>query len=588
MIRRAALVLLLAAGCGDPKLDVTFQITDPYRDEINSATLRVYQPLPAAPFDCDQLAFGQVDPEVLRLSLVSEISLITTSEAPLEVDRTAAKLFWADALDGAQRRVVTGCAEQGEIERDTEVVIQGEPTKLVTVTTHPSLSIQSGAELTDPIVLKVTDLDKRDLGGVEVRWEIDGAGGSGSRGVATSSASGNAAILPELPTRPGPFVLDVAIRWAEQDPEPVTGFVQPEVQIGYLPGPVDDYRAGPIGPNGEPGFAALIEGLQFDTYKVAYVYRNPEGATQMRISQNIVTTAPRLGLIEAPRKGERARAIVLGLEDWKEIDIDGNVVARAGYAPPTGFAPVEIAMSGPCEPGSPPQIFVNYESNIVGIFDDQGLGNIFTADFDLIASGCVTDEVAGLVRVLIVEDQAGANLFVTNLMGDTLIGQAWLAVPEGIGFAPAIGASNERLLLGTQLSVNDVVISRYIVRIDQQTLSLVERGLDSPTGIPLYTNGGDIDGDQLLDVVSLVDQRADILDLPRYALWAALGRERESQRITGDFQIPGGELLRDPEMLLVDFDRDGTDDVIIGERTPGLAVSQTRFEVFSMGAVTPR
>ena len=100
-------------------------------------------------------------------------------------------------------------------------------------------------------------------------------------------------------------------------------------------------------------------------------------------------------------------------------------------------------------------------------------------------------------RLLILEDPQ-QNLVVARLVNEGFIGQYWLAVPNGIAFAPAIG-SNEKLLLGTQLAMNDVVISRYAVRTEQETLRLVERDVDRTNGIPLFTAAGDIDGDTMLD-----------------------------------------------------------------------------------------
>jgi hypothetical protein len=576
---RFTALALLATACGSPNLDVTFSIDPKYRDAINTVTLRVYHPLPAAPFDCDMLAFGQVDPDVLRLSLVTEISLVTTSEAPLEVDRTASKLFWAEGLDGSGRRIVTGCAEQAEVSSDTEVVITSEPTKLVTVVQSPSLSVPMGGTLQEPIIFAVTDLDRAPLNGVEVRWDIEGAGGSGSNGSATTAENGNASILPALPTRPGPFILDVAIRWVEGDPEAVTGFVQPEAEMQTLPGDALDYRAGPIGPAAEPGFVALIN-TGVSTYQIAFVYQNGSGQLEQRLSQSFVTTAPRLGLIEATREGERARAIVLGLDDWVEVEADGDVIPRAGYQPPAGLAPVAIEMSTSCEPGSPPQIFVSYEANVIGIFDSDALGTLFETetDLDMIASGCVTDAMTGgVIRLLVLDDSQ--NLFVAALSDNRFFGEAWFSVPNGIGFAPAIGDSRDRLLLGTQLSVNEIVISRFVVNRGAMSLTLVSRGVDSPNGFPIYTQGGDIDGDDLLDVVSLVDQGT-IEDPLRFAVWSALGRERAGHRITGDFPVEPNCDLTAPEMMVVDLDRDGSDDIIVGDLTC--------FAVYRMGDRAPQ
>lgn len=586
-MRRAALILLLllSTSCGDPRLTVVFDIGPEYRDSINNTAVRIYEPLVAAPFDCEALAFGEVDEDVLRLSLVSESSQLTMSLVPLgDIDRTAAKLFWVEGFDGEGRRLVTGCAELGEIDEDTELLVPAEPTKLVVADQQQSISVAMGGELQSPITLTVTDVNENPLEGAEIRWEIDGAGGSGSNGVSVTDAEGIAQILPSLPTRPGPFVLDVATRWAEVEPPVVTGFVTPEAEVAFLPGSVYDYRPGRVGPNGEAGFAALIDGDLLG-YKVAYVYANAAGELQTRISQTINVVAPVLGVIVSQMAGARDRAIVIGVDEWVEVETDGALTPRSYVAPDPGITPLGVYMSGPCEPGSAPQVFVYYVEDFVGIYDDTGQGNAFRGRLDVIASGCVTNSTGEAIRVLVGRESLGdLGVGVYTEIDGSLYGAFWLALNIGIAVTPRIGG--ESLLIGTQIEVNDIVVSRFSVHAEVGTstpsVSLEGRGLDSPTGLPIYSAGGDLDGDAALDIISLIERpQVDITDPRRYALWAALGRERQGERINGDFDLPTVG-LRDPKMMVVDIDSDGTDDVIVGERTGGLGVSQTRFEIFSM------
>jgi hypothetical protein len=568
----------LVASCSDPSLSVVFQIDEAYRDAVSSVTVRIYEPVPAAPFTCEDLAFGLVDEDVLRLSQVSEISLSLIVDGPLgEVTRVDPKVFWADGLDGDGRRVVTGCAELGEIAGREELVIRGEPTKVVSSKTE-SITIPVGGTLLDPVVVQVTDLDRNPLSGVEVRWEIDGAGGSGSKGTATSDGGGNAEILPAPPARPGPFVLDVAVRWAERVPDPVTGFVTPTAETGFLPGRVLDYRAGDIGPNGEPGFVALV-GPDFVSYQVASVYVDETGLMRTRLSQSISISGPALGLIEAPAAGVRDRPIVVGVDEWVEIDMDGDLLPRVYSAPLPGATPTGVFMSAPCEPGSTPQVFVDYFDDVVGIYNDMAQGNGFGATFDVVDAGCVSESSTRDVRALVLSIPNG-NLAVVTIDGDQLPGEAWFALPFGTAFTPEVGG--DRLLIGTQLQVNDVVVTRFAVTTGPGTLELVQRGLDSPPPVPIVNRGTDIDEDDALDIISLIERPVPIGAPREFALWAALGRERQGKRITGDFDLEVLD-LRDPEMLVVDLDKDGTDDIVVGERTELDLVSQTRFFVFPMG-----
>src|SRR5262249_22247899 len=93
------------AACGNPQLNLELEIPEPYRGEVGSVTLQILEPTQAAPFSCDDLAFGSADPDAIALSRVGEISTDSLTTDLSDIDRIAHKLFWADGLAEGDRRI---------------------------------------------------------------------------------------------------------------------------------------------------------------------------------------------------------------------------------------------------------------------------------------------------------------------------------------------------------------------------------------------------------------------------------------------------------------------------------------------------
>lgn len=585
--RAAAGLALLGGACGAPELAVELEIPAIYRERVAVVGLDIYTPPVAAPFSCEDLALGGTDPELLRVSLVERLADTEAREVRLSaLDRFAPKLFVATGRDAAGERIVVGCAEAGLVEEDTVVRVAAEPVARVRAVRRPKLGGVLGGALEGPVVLEVADLLDRTLPGMEVRWQTAGAAGTGSAGVVTTSSAGLAAIRPELPARPGPFVLHARVRWEERETESFSGFVLPRPELVEIPGAVVAYRAGRIGPAAEPGVVALFFGDISPNPRVAFVHRSSTGEVRVRTSQPITAAAARLGLLDY-RGDQRDRPIVVGRDRWFEIEPDGTVLQRHLHRPIPPAAnvnPVAVHPAGPCSGPDQPRVLVSYQSGgAVGVYGDEGeFISAISGDLDVLASGCVADQLGAPVRTLVV-DRGDVGLQISaELSQDRYASLEWFAVPVGMSFARALGTTPP-LLLGTQLNVNDLVVTRLTLERRGPALEVVIRGLDAPPAVPLWTEGGDLDADQRLDVVSLFARPGPDGAPVQYGLWTVLGREHEGARIAGDIDVlePG---LRAPQMVLADMDGDGYDDVVVAERS-GIdpAARSARLAIYSMG-----
>jgi hypothetical protein len=595
MIRRALPLMVVAlAGCGAPELAVEFEVPAAYVDAVREVQLSIYAPRGAAAFDCDALAFGEVDEGVLRGSLVEEAFLRDGAvEAPLsDVDRLADKLLLARGNDADGEPVVVGCAALGAVEADLQVVIAAAPVPEVRLVDNPKLSRFIGEALDGPVIMKVTDRAGVALAGTDVLWSVEGAGGLASQGQGVTDGEGKLGVRPALPPQPGPFLLDVKVRWAPRGPPLVTGFVAPTPEAVTLVGRALELRAGRVGPGGAPGFVALLKTDTPREVQLAFVYRGPAGNLLEVYSPKIPGAGAGLGLFDF-RGDVQDRVVVVTDQSWVEVAPDG-ILTNRDYRPPVaalGRTPRRILPTGPClaSPDSP-QVLVTYDANAVGFFDlDANLVGGFSQNLDVVASGCVADQDGADIRTLVIDGGVQVGLLLAAEISPNLyVTLPWVAVASGTGFSPPVG-DTPRLLLGTQLNVNDFVVSRARWAREGESLELEMQGLDGPPEIPVANQGGDVDGDLALDVMSLYGTQAQQGVPVRWSLWGVLGRTHRGIRMSGSFDL-GEERRTNPTLMLLDLDADGVDDVVVAERDDPLqpvGANTTRVEVYSMG-VTAR
>ncbi|MBK6685657.1 MAG: hypothetical protein IPG45_14400 [Deltaproteobacteria bacterium] len=580
-------------ACGDPQIHLTFPIPAEYAALTDAVTLKIYEPPAAEPFTCEDLAFGAADPDVVRISLASELPARDDVVPLTGIDRVGSKLFLAEGVTTDGRRLIVGCQAVGTIENDTDVELVARPTTRVRVNSRPTLARVLGRPLDGPIVLRVTDARSADpeagqdepLLGVDVRWQVVGSGGSGASGEAVSNAMGDVAIMPALPTRAGPYQLDVKVAWAESPPEGVSGFVSPPPEQVRIPARTLAYQAGRIGPNGEPGLAALLVD-QLRSVKVALIYRSPStGEILQQISDSIAADAAVLGLLDVPGRN-RDRPVVITRTSWLEVGADASLIPRATYQAPIS-PPRRAVPFGDCSATRAPELLVIYGSlgDTVSVYEDDGTRRTgFAGGIDVLASGCVADQTGTEFRTLVIDDLINGGLQIAaELQPSMFAGLQWFAVAFGMSFVEPLGDS-PGLLLGTQLLVNDFVVARLgLDRLDDDRFELSEIGLDAPPSVPQANRGGDLDGDRNLDVVSLFGRPSGLGQPVQFAVWAALHATLDGRRLAGEFDV-GQPTSRAPELFVLDLDLDGIDDVITAEMNgEDAGATSTAIEIYSMG-----
>jgi hypothetical protein len=441
------------------------------------------------------------------------------------------------------------------------------------------------------VVIAVQDALAAQLSGVRVLWTIEGAAGMGSTGEANTDPMGNATLNPGLPSKPGPFVLDVRVRWADGPPVILNGFVRPQPMELDLGGRAAAYSRGMIGPNKEDGVAVLVAGVGGD--KVDLIYKDAaSGMIGVRTSPPIRPGSV-LGIIDQAGR-DRDRVIAVGATNWDEIAPDGTIAGKS-YSPPMGGTlPVHILTTGSCTGNTPqdaPYVLIEFVEDVFGIYPSDGGAPVdafrLTQATDptpahMLATGCASDQSSMPLRTWAIDFGSGIGVILAVPNGtNTPLLSSWLTLPEGVAFSPPVGMNARRLIFGTQISVNDIVVSRASFDHEMDMLKLVVEGFDTVPGVPSYTAAGDIDGDGNVDAASLFQRSGATQTSPKPAMWAVLGRQHGGRRISGDIDLPDPQ-IRNPVLLLSDLDGDGTDDIIIGEVVDKVGDANAKADIYLM------
>lgn len=420
-----ALAVSAWCACEEPRLDVRLSIPDEYSAGVTQTSLIVLRPSAESPFDCDDLAMGEVAQEVLRASQVQEIRAEGGSTAALAgIDRLGLKLLYARGFNEDQQVVVAACDEVREIVGATAVELVAEPMK--TLTTESGSSAGNGAKL----LVTVRDVLGKGLGEVVVAWRSTGADGLEVEGSVQSDLEGKAAVSPPSPEFAGPMVLELVSRWQ----------VSPVVLPGFRPlrdrrvfelrsfSPGDDsfgnprltwslVRLGRLGPVGEVGLAALVDpafklgsacgtdwedcetgcGTDSDSqdcrdlcldelWKCSTPYvetrRLPDTNSELRTSKISLGVPGRetgaadwiLRLVPGEIR-DRVFALPLGSATaWYELDSSGQLLLRHQYSPPQGGARVEEYLVLPPCAGAfeRPLLLLRFEDGVALVYEPEG------------------------------------------------------------------------------------------------------------------------------------------------------------------------------------------------------------------------
>lgn len=562
-----AIAALIGAGCSDPSFEVVFEVPPVYREDIRNVQASLLRP-GASAFDCDALAFGLVSPEALRLSLDRQLGVTPGSDSVLaDVDRTGAKVVLAEGLDADGQVLVSGCSSFGEIERTEVYTIVAEPVPQLDVVAGSTLTVDIGSPLAPTVSVMLRDARGRPLPGLAVRWEVVGVAGRAGVGEVLTGADGGARLAIAAPTRAGPFTVVLRARWAPA--RRLDGFVRATPLVHRLSGAALDHRSGRIGPTGQLGVVSLIQEADA-RYRVLRLHAGgPQGGLVESMSGPIVGTDAVLGLITPP-DGAAARPIVVTNNGWWEIPADGVPIERQGYLPPgrPNTEPRRLLPFTPCG-GGEPQLLGVYGTGLLLVHDAEGQRVLtFGEPLDVVAAGCVGNAIGEDVRTLIV-DEAGVGLrLVAETMPMSFLVRDWVAVRVGMSFTEPL-AGTPRTLIGTQIDVNDFVVSRARFAVAPDRFDILTDGTDAPPELPLLTLGGDLDGDGALDLVSLY-QSFRVEGPEPYGVWVVL--DRGEDRLQGAAELiggPGATGFVDPQLLLVDIDGNGRHDILVAERSSG-------------------
>jgi hypothetical protein len=524
---RAIFAIALLTACSGGEVELFIQLPDQHRDEVAALRIRTLEPPMAAPFGCNELAFGRIPPAVIEVSTIRQAVLGGADETPLgDLLRARAHVFLAEAVDEDGDLFAIGCAGAEELEDDTVLELILEP--YVTV-----IGTEEQIDAHAPFRLRAIDQFDAPAPGVAAAWVTTGAGGRVSEASGATGPDGVLEIDPGVSSAPGPFVVDVSVRWSDDNPFRAEGFIPPSPIYEMLP-PIED--------------VALIDG------GLALLVDGPGGTALLFCSGTEVACGPSIPIGPPATLASLGDRVLVATENvW--------YTARPGMPVPEELllgapipVPDQIVAAGPC-PGATELLF-DYGPASTQVFDLEGrtierleLGD---AVGELLASGCAETLDGDLARAYVLRNEEGETDVLAH-RGTELFVTEWLVDGEAI----VVGDGRRGPLLGTQYDLDEVVISQVALDLFDGELFLEPIDADYPPGFPLRTAGGDVDGDGGFDVVSLLSDFEG-----GFLVWIALDAESAGERISGAMPIEG--LCDNPELFVVDQNV-----VIIDRGAPG-------------------
>jgi len=574
------LLILAISACSDPSLQISFDVPEPYRDNVDSVALQIIVPPAAGMFTCGQLAFQEVSAETVEVNTVQSVVVDADASLPLSgIPREGQKLIYLRGLDSEGLAVVAACVEVGTVDDATTITAVGEPTTILTF--NP---VAAGAPLRNlPVHVQDTI---GDLADVEVRWRVVGPKGITKNGDTTTDANGDALVTPESPTMAGPAIMDIRARWSRITPPSVSAWVPPRmlanVTLPFTPATTtltgdNLYRVGRIGPGGETGLVALSVGGSPLTERQAVISYFDAGAGVMT-TRNTATIPNAAALGMVTRDG-RDRVFTITNDGW--IDIEPNGQLTTSPSPVPGKIAQNIVSASCNANGNVDRVLVHFTDNTFVTVDANR--NLVTSPFDdestvrIHKAGCMSD-VDGAEYPVVVYGRSGplppmqTELYLLAEMDEPRRADI-IALRSGLGFAPALGSSPS-YMLAAQFDVGGSSVARYQLAEGGEagTATMVIVTEDQTATPPQSSAGGDVDGDNIADVVGVLSFGEDPQGTPQYRLFVSLGVEHNGERLAG--LSPLGAAQR-PNLWLADFDGDFVDDLLVG--TPG------GFVVFHMG-----
>ncbi len=565
-MRILSVVGLMLIACSDPSLEVRFHIPNDYREDVKSASLSVILPPLGSPFDCEDIAFGNVSDETVRANTVEEVRLRDGSRADLgAIPREEDKLLLARGFDEAGDEVVAGCATYGLVGNGAQVQIDG---AIVTFASMPSQE-QENREAE----VRITDVHGQVASGVDVRWTTTVPGANPQTDMAQTDENGIVLVEVAVPPLPGPISVSIHARWARNEPLKVSGLFIPTPTFSHRFGdedgrgdPEDFYQLGRVGPNGEMGLAAMGPS---NTIHVAYF----DGGADFHVQESEPLPGSALG-VALLTDGARDRVFTTSLVNLIEILSNGTFVSTSlGQVIPAvrRFFPL-----GNCsDPNNIEALLTLSTNNSLRVIRNGQIEETIFSDEMLVgvprASGCLSS--GGVLRRSIVyTDEQEVSLLVDD--GADEPRQTTLGIlPSGIAFSPKT-TGEDALLIATTLGIEGTDIARlHAVPVNESELSIELVTKDATPTFARSIATGDFDNDGLTDIAAVL-VFGDTGDNTNYRLYMSMGQKAGESRIIG---LSGSReaMGRRPSIFVRDFNADDNDDIVIAA-TGG-------YEIFSMG-----
>lgn len=611
----ALIVLAGGTGCATPELRVTFDIPELYRADVESVVIHVLEPSEESPFDCDDLAFGEVAEETLRARELPATILENGKPAALpEITREGTKLIWAEGLDRDGLLVVADCEEVGEILDTQTVPLEGEVAPVVFVESEIPDSLKLGLHWVN---ISLLDAHNRPLTGLTVRVTVVGPQGE-IRTISFENDKSAYDYKPAPLSHSGPAMLRIRARWQRNPSRMIPAAMGERVRW-----PAVSTEGFPVHGRGM-AFGLVQRGSEVGPRLVVTAEDDARPGDTTVSQFRFDATGERFAFVPAAESivdgiaGAMAVVVDIGTERLFVANENNLHLIPAAPGPPVSYPLTAPAGAGEllalvpiktCDPAQAEhELIAKFRADVgpeaIGrVYASDGstspdspfqpeAGAAFGSNTEILASGCLTAPGQGDLPALAFDRvPAGEGvgdalqLATVQVAGQTGLVEGELRLQaRTLGFIPSLAGSSHQLF-GLVLEPHRTILGRYeIISSTEQEVDLQLAAEDSLGAPPDTIATGDVDNDGLMDIVLLtrLGGGAPQQNAP-YAIVIILGVEYENQRVVGTLTTMG---LTSPRMRVADFDGDGFADIAIADFAPSPGLGTVFLRVLGMGAIS--